>query len=214
MKILIDNGHGSNTAGKHSPDKSLLEYKWAREIATRLVAKLKAEGFDAERIVPEENDISLTERCRRVNAWCTKLGAANVILISIHSNAAGGDGKWKSAGGWCVYTSPGKTKADDLATDLWNAAQEELKPYIDKFPTLKAQGAYDSKQKPMRADWSDGDPDMEARFTVLTGTKCPAVLTENLFQDNQADVDFLLSEAGKEAIVNLHVKGIKKYING
>lgn len=212
MKILIDNGHGSNTPGKHSPDMSLREYKWAREIATRIVNALKAKGYDVERVVTEETDVSLSERCRRANNWCAKLGSSNVIFVSIHSNAAGGDGKWKSAGGWCVYTSPGKTKADDLATILWNTAQEELKPYIDKFPVLKAQGAYDSKQKPMRADWSDGDPDFEARFTVLTGTKCPAVLTESLFQDNKADVDFLLSEAGKQAIVNLHVKGIIKYI--
>lgn len=212
MKILIDNGHGSNTPGKHSPDKRLLEYKWAREIATRIVDALKTKGYDAERIVTEETDVSLSERCRRANNWCSKLGTSNVIFVSIHSNAAGGDGKWKSAGGWCVYTSPGQTKADDLATILWNTAQEELKPYIDRFPTLKIQGAYDSKQKPMRADWSDGDPDQEARFAVLTGTKCPAVLTENLFQDNKADVDFLLSETGKQAIVNLHVKGIIKYI--
>ena len=212
MKILLDSPHGSNTPGKHSPDMSLREYKWAREIAIRIVNALKAKGYDAERVVTEETDVSLSERCRRVNNWCAKLGASNVIFVSTHVNAAGGDGKWKSAGGWCVYTSPGKTKADDLATILWNTAQEELKPYIDKFPVLKAQGAYDSKQKPMRADWSDGDPDYEARFTVLTGTKCPAVLTESLFQDNKADVDFLLSEAGKQAIVNLHVKGIIKYI--
>ena len=40
----------------------------------------------------------------------------------------------------------------------------------------------------------------------------PAVLTENLFQDNLADVEYLLSEAGKEAIAELHVEGIMKYI--
>lgn len=213
MIILIDNGHGSNTAGKHSPDRSLLEYKYAREIAERITKSLKAKGYDARRIVSEETDISLVERCRRVNEICNKVGTKNVILVSIHCNAAGGDGKWKSAGGWCVYTSPGKTKADDLATILWNTAQEELKPYIDQFSVLKAQGAYDSKQKPMRADWSDGDPDYEANFYILIHTKCPAVLTESLFQDNKADVSFLLSEEGKQAITNLHVKGIIDYIS-
>lgn len=212
MKILIDNGHGSNTPGKCSPDKSLREYAWSREIASRIVTALKARGYDAERIVTEETDVSLTERCRRANNWCAKLGASNVIFVSIHSNAAGGDGKWKTAGGFCVYTSPGKTKADDLATAIWNTANEVLKPYIDRFPLLKAHGAYDSKQKPMRADWSDGDPDYEARFTVLTGTKCPAILTESLFQDNKADVAFLLSEEGKKAITDLHVEGIIKYL--
>lgn len=213
MKILIDNGHGVDTAGKCSPDKRLREYAWAREIATRLEQALKKQGYDAERIVTEENDTSLTERCRRVNNVCARIGAANCIFVSIHSNAAGGDGKWKSAGGWCVYTSPGKTKADDLATALWNAANIELKAYADRFKVLQARGEYDGRQVPFRADWTDGDPDYEARFTVLTGTRCPAVLTESLFQDNKADVEFLLSEEGKQAIVNLHVTGIKNYIN-
>ena len=36
MKILIDNGHGSNTSGKRSPDGKLREYAWAREIAKGL----------------------------------------------------------------------------------------------------------------------------------------------------------------------------------
>ena len=212
MKILIDNGHGYDTPGKCSPDKSLREYKWAREIARMIVASLTARGYDAELVVPEENDIGLTERCRRANAVCAKLGASNVIFVSIHSNAAGGDGKWKSAGGWCVYTSPGKTRADELATELWNAADRILAPYKEDFAVLKQQGAYDSKQKPMRADWSDGDPDYEARFTVLTKTKCPAALTESLFQDNKADVQFLLSEDGKKLITQLHVDGIISYI--
>lgn len=213
MKILIDNGHGVNTAGKQSPDGLFREYRWAREIATMIVDELKKRGYDAERVVPEETDISLTERCRRANNWCTKLGTSNVIFVSVHANAAGGDGKWKSAGGWCVYTSPGKTPADDLATILWNTAQEKLKDYINGFDKAKAEGKYDSKQKPMRADWSDGDPDYEARFTVLTGTRCPAVLTESLFQDNKADVEFLTSAEGKKAIVDTHVEGIIKYLN-
>ena len=38
------------------------------------------------------------------------------------------------------------------------------------------------------------------------------VLTENLFQDNKDDVDFLLSDKGKEAIVKLHVDGIVSYL--
>jgi hypothetical protein len=212
MIILIDNGHGIDTAGKCSPDKSLREYKWAREIAMLLCNFLKDIGYDAQLIVPEETDVSLKERCRRVNAICDKEGKDNVLFVSIHSNAAGADGKWKTAGGWCIYTSPGQTKSDILATEIWNAAKEWLNPYINRFPLLQRRGEYDSKQQPIRADWSDGDPDYEARFTVLTGTKCAAVLTESLFQDNKADVEFLLSDEGKNAIVRLHADGIIKYI--
>ena len=85
MKILIDNGHGSNTAGKRSPDGRLLEYAYTREIAERLVIELRKRGLDAERIVREEIDVPLAERCKRVNEY----KASEAILISIHCNAAG-----------------------------------------------------------------------------------------------------------------------------
>ena len=61
---------------------------------------------------------------------------------------------------------------------------------------------------------TDGDPDKEAHFYILKHTKCPAVLTENLFQDNREDVGYLLSEEGKRAIVALHVEGIERYLGG
>jgi len=89
MKILIDNGHGIETPGKRSPDGVLREYAWNRLIASRIVERLLSLGLDAELLVPEERDISLPERCRRVNTWCRRLGKDNVILISIHANAAG-----------------------------------------------------------------------------------------------------------------------------
>ena len=105
MKILIDNGHGVDTAGKRSPDGSLREYKYAREIAEKVVSELKKRGFDAERIVTEENDISLSERCRRVNSICDRVGTKNVILVSIHCNAAGNGSQWMNARGWEAWTS-------------------------------------------------------------------------------------------------------------
>ena len=73
MKILIDNGHGVDTSGKRSPDGTLKEYAYTREIAKRVVEALNREGYDAERIVTEENDISLRERCARVNTICSRL---------------------------------------------------------------------------------------------------------------------------------------------
>lgn len=212
MKILIDNGHGVNTAGKKSPDKQLLEYKYNREIAIQMVAELKAKGYDAERIVTEETDISLGERCRRVNAICNKIGTANVILISVHVNAAGSGGVWRSAGGWCAYTTRGVTKSDAIATKLYEAAEVSLAAYAEALEAGKKTGLYDSKQRPFRTDYQDGDADQEADFYIIKNTKCPAVLTENLFMDNKTDMAFLLSEAGRKAIVDLHVNGIINYI--
>lgn len=189
MKVLIDNGHGSNTKGKCSPDGRIMEYAYTRDIATLVVSELRKMGIDAERIVCEDTDVPLSERCRRVN----KYNAGEAILISIHCNAAG-SGNWMTARGWEAWTSKGKTKADKLASCLYEAAEEVL------------------KGMKIRKDFSDGDEDKEENFYILKNTKCPAVLTENLFQDNKEDVDFLLSEEGKKAIVNLHIKGIKAYL--
>lgn len=191
MKVLIDNGHGANTPGKRSPDGRLIEYAYAREIAGRVVFELRKKGIDAEQIVKEEVDVPLSERCRRVNEY----KASEAILISIHCNAAGGGSTWMQARGWEAWTSMGQTKADKLATCLYEAAEKYL-------PGMK-----------IRKDITDGDPDKESGFYILKHTKCPAVLTENLFQDNRTDVDFLLSEAGKRAIVDLHVNGIINYLS-
>lgn len=194
MKILIDNGHGENTPGKRSPDGRLREYAYAREIAKLVCIELKKRGYEAERIVRENIDVPLAERARRVNEECGKLGTSNCLLVSIHCNAAG-NGEWMKARGWSAYTTKGKTKSDTLASHLYAAAKEHL-----------------PKEIRIRIDNSDGDEDWEENFYILRKTKCAAVLTENLFQDNLEDVEYLLSTEGKEAIVNIHVDGIISYI--
>lgn len=123
MKILIDNGYGVDTKGKRSPDGRLLEYAENRLLAGRIVSALKARSHGAELLVPEDNDVSLFQRCDRVNRFCYALGKENVILVSIHCNAAGKGDRWYNATGWCAYTTPKDTPADRLATCLYNAAQ-------------------------------------------------------------------------------------------
>lgn len=210
MKILIDNGHGIDTPGKCSPDASnglknsplyFREYEWARKCAQGIVSVLKFEGYDAELLVPEDKDISLDERVRRANK------VKDAILVSVHVNAAKSDRQWHDAQGWCVYTTPGKTKADDLATCIHAVAVTELEKvgYTKKFKN-------GGKQKPIRTDYTDGDPDIESAFYILRHTSCPAVLTENLFQDNKDDVEFLKSDAGLGAMIHIHVQGIEDYI--
>lgn len=193
MIVLIDNGHGSDTKGKCSPDGQYREYGFAREIASAIRQRLTVLGYDARLLVPEETDVPLAERVRRVNEVCGRYGADNVILISIHSNASG-TGEWMPANGWSAYTSKGKTKADALATLIYN---EAVKNFVGRK---------------VRTDYSDGDPDWEEGFYILRKTKCPAVLTENFFHDNREDIAFMTSPAGREAIVSTHVDGIVNYI--
>lgn len=194
MRILIDNGHGIETLGKRSPDSSLVEWHYTREIACAVAMQLRLRGYDALLLTPEEEDISLKERVRRANDHFLRHGIGDVILVSIHVNAAGMGDRWLGARGWCAYTSNGSTRADALATCLYKAAQKHL-------PTMH-----------LRTDHTDGDPDYEKDFFLLKKTVVPSVLVENLFMDNREDCAFLLSDAGRAAIIALHVDGIISFV--
>lgn len=203
IKIMIDNGHGKDTPGKRSPyslygvkpELEFYEYKWNREVANEIVKRLKSIGYNVDLVVPEDKDISLTERANRVNKECNKYGKSNVILVSIHSNAKGSGKQWENGRGWSAYTTKGKTKSDNLAECLYDEAEKN-------FSCMK-----------IRKDMSDGDRDWEENFTVIYKTYCPSVLTENFFYDNIDDLKYILSDEGKEAVVKTHVDGIINYIS-
>ena len=195
MKVLIDPGHGIETPGKRSPDGSFLEYLWNRQVSDILIPMLRNEGLDADLVVTETNDITLRTRAMRVNRICDRMGAGNVLLLSIHANAAGDGRYWTTATGWECHTSPGNTKSDLLAECLYQSFGRE-------FP-----------EKRMRRDFSDGDSDKESNLYILAKTKCPAVLLENFFFDNKTECAWLLQESTKERIARAIVNGLKLYLN-
>ena len=194
MKILIDPGHGIDTPGKRSLDGLFREYLWNRQVADLILEGLLSAGVDASLVVTETNDVSLRNRVNRVNTICNRLGASNVLLVSVHANAAGNGSAWMNARGWSCYTSKGKTKSDQVAECLYDAFEEEF------------------QNRKIRKDMSDGDRDWEENFYVLQKSKCPAVLLENFFYDNREECAWMLQEETKKRIASAAVKGIIKYI--
>ena len=187
MYVILDNGHGINTPGKRSPlwsnGKQLLEWEFNRDIVKRISEKLNAYNIEYAIIVPEEKDVYLTTRARRANEIYKQ--RRDAIYISIHANAGGGSG-------WECFTSPGKTKSDQIAEIFYQTAEEYFRGWN------------------IRKDKSDGDSDKESDFTVLTATHCPAILTENFFMDTYKDCQFILSEEGRDLIAEMHVAAIIK----
>ena len=194
MRILLDAGHGIDTPGKRSPDGAFREYLWNREVADLVCEDLGLDGYDAGLVVTETNDISLKTRVNRVNAVCNEIGTENVILISIHSNAAGNGKDWMNAKGWCCYTTKDETKSDRLAECLYDS-------FVRSFPDKK-----------IRKDMQDGDRDWEENFYIIQKSKCPAVLIENFFYDNKEECQWLQQDAVKVRIAMAIEEGIKSYV--
>ena len=139
----------------------------------------------------EVADRVVTERCTRANALYTESGK-QAILVSIHCNAAGNGSAWMSAHGWSVFVyTTASQNSKRLATALADVAE--------------SKGVTVRKQAAGRNYWIQN-------LYICKHTRCPAVLTENFFQDNKGDVDFLLSEKGKQCVTDITVEGILNYL--
>lgn len=190
MLVLLDNGHGGlingvyQTPGKRSPvwgnSTQVFEGEFNRAIVNGVIEQLTSLKIPYVNIAPEYEDTSLVERVKRANRYA----GSDCFLVSVHSNAGGGAG--------CeVFTSKGQTKSDAIATIF-------VQKYRQVFPN-----------EVLRTDYSDGDPDKESDFYMLTKTKMPAILTENFFMDNERECrEFLLSREGRQKIIDYHVQAI------
>lgn len=189
--ICIDNGHGIKTPGKRSPDGKLLEYKWCREVAKMLKEKLNKMGIQTYMVTPEDADVPIGYRVRRVNqkVRASKLGA---ICISIHNNAAGSDGGWHNATGWECFVAPNASQNSKvLARCLYEAAED--------------MGVKVRKNSPVI-------PYKTKNLGICRDTNCPAVLVENFFMDNWDECAWLVTEEGKNTCVDIMIEGIAKFL--
>jgi N-acetylmuramoyl-L-alanine amidase len=191
MTVLLDNGHGGLINGIYvTPGKrkdwgdegTIYEGEFNRAIVAGIIEQLTRLEIPYVNIAPEHRDVRLETRVKRANQYSVQ----NSFYLSIHSNAGGGDGSE-------IFTSPGHTKSDKIATIFGEEFKEE-------FPNRK-----------LRTDFSDGDLDKERRFYVLTKTRMPAILTENFFMDNFEEFrDILNTRTGRQKIVDYHVKAIMR----
>lgn len=204
--VILGTAHRLREPGKCSPDGRLKEAIYSREIVSELRHKLRGYGiytlvdfedYDLPKnlqspSVSQERQRELALRVNEVNSLCDRYGKENCLYVSIHVNASGSDGKWHSGNGWQVCVSPkasenSKKLAEHLAV---NAFEHNLRV---------------REPRPGVRYW-------EQSLYVLNRTWCPAVLTENLFQDNKDDVDYLLSDEGRHIIERLHLEGILEYL--
>ena len=190
--VIIDNGHGAETPGKQSPDGTYKEWEWTRRFARLLAHKLSEAGIEATLLVPENSDVSLSERCSRANSIYRH--HPDAVLISLHTNAVGDGSEWHGARGWSAHVARNASaKSRRLASILG-----------EKMEAAQMTGNR----------WKSPQGYLECNFYICRATPCPAVLTENFFHDNRKDLAFFSQVENEEKLLKLYVEAIEEYFKG
>lgn len=170
---IIDMGHGGlspdnkiyatapKKMAKHK-DFTFLEGPWTRAVGYSFARELGLAQRNYA-IISTDKDIPLLKRVQLIKFITNQFPGKKFYVNCIHGNAFG----LEKVGGVEVYTSPGATRADPIASEYFNQ--------------LAGLGWR------MRAGYGDGDSDKEARFTMLTGPEkfgIPSILPEIGFYTN------------------------------
>lgn len=182
-KVVLDPGHGVETAGKCSPDGTYYEHEFNLDLAKRLKKILERHGVSVTMTRTNEHDVTLADRVATANKVRPDL------FVSIHSNASG-DGKgWTDPDGYGIYTSSagdsaGRNKAAKALLARVKAADIPL-----WGGGLHHDGLY-----------------------VLKHTIDPAVLIEHGFHTNKAETALLKTSAYRDKLAEADAKGILDYL--
>lgn len=179
--VALDDGHGSNTPGKRTPEfpdgTFMKENEFNSAVVNELKSILEFNGFDVLLVAPEKEDTPLQVRTDRANK------AEADIYVSVHANAM--KGSWGDWNGIETYHFPTSSKGKRLA----KCVHEQLMmgtPFTDRGV------------KP-------------ANFHVLRETVMPAVLVECGFMDNLREATLLRSDKYRQECAMEIARGICNY---
>lgn len=181
--VVLDPGHGVETAGKRSPDGKYLEHEFALDMANRLKAQLERHGVKVILTRSTENDVSLSDRVKVSN------NANPDLFVSLHSNASGET--WTDPSGYGIYTSAAGESAGR------NKAANAI------LARAKAAGI---------ALWGDG-LFHDISLYVLKNTTAPAVLIEHGFHTNINEVELLKTDVYRDLLAKVDAQGILDYLS-
>ena len=192
MLIAVDAGHGSNTAGKRTPD-GYREHWINVRTASYFVKAMKRCGVDTVKIgwddenAKDDTDVKLIERQRQVK------NSKAIISVSFHANAHGSGSEWTSGQGVETLIHSDKLKAND-SLRLANLVQAEL---------IKGTSQKDRGVKTMELAMCN---------CVAMGTKA-SILIEIGFMTNKHEAELMKTEAFCKECAEETARGICKYLN-
>lgn len=191
--IILDAGHSKITAGKRSPDSSLLEWEFNNDMQYRLKARLEQLGFIVYLVNPtpgKGSEVSLAKRCQLANNYWVSKGKPSCLFISLHANAAG-NGGWSTARGVEVFTAKNASaKSQQAAKKIVSSIFTSVYAF-DKGFKNRGHKVYN--------------------YYVVKNTSMPSCLIEYEFYSNQAGVALLKNR--RSELCEATLKGICEYFS-
>jgi len=132
-KVVIDAGHGGNDPG--ASGNGIIEKEYTLKISEYIYNRLKDLGLDVKMTRTTDETLSPTERVNRVlNAFGD---SSDVLVISNHINAGGGDGAE------VIYALRNKdTLSNLILKELGNEGQNIRKAYQRRLPSDTSKDYY------------------------------------------------------------------------
>jgi N-acetylmuramoyl-L-alanine amidase len=194
--IVLDAGHGTNTAGKRTPlfpDGSFIkEYEFNRPVVDLVAEKLKKYSVEIMDSAPEDADIALSTRVSRINAMVRSFRARHsdgvAALVSVHFNAHKSDFFESSTANGLEVLHFGSTEGQKLAQNLLD---EVIKNTPQRNRGLK-----------VRTD-----------LAILRDPILPCALIEFGFMDDLREAKLMIDKAYQEECAEEIVVGLCKYFD-
>ena len=187
--VCLDPGHGVESPGKCSPDKSYYEHEFALDMGKRIKAHLERCGINVVLTRADEHcptgKADTNDLLKRV-AISDAAGAD--LFVSLHSNASGNE--WSNASGLMIYTSAGpETASRNVAAKAVLSRMTEAGVELRGSPLVHDIG-----------------------LVVTRKTAAPAMLIEYGFHTNRTEVGLLKKSSYRAKLADATAKGVCDFL--
>jgi N-acetylmuramoyl-L-alanine amidase len=201
--VALDPGHGGSNRGAPTPTPEFYEKHLTLELARRVQERLKTEpGLKV--VLCRNRDLFMPIRSR---SRCAKDAGAR-LFISLHANAASEEQGPGSQRGFEIFVLPAPEVDQEVAQAALLAEDDVKGAWAGhRARTMAVQSLAAARRIRWRladalgSDRDRGIKQLGSTLDVLLGLNMPAVLVEVGFLDHAEEGPFLLSEAGKKAVV-------------
>ena len=195
MNIIITPSIPGDYQYRQSPNKNLDELTYLYNVVQEIYSRLRESVKDTPFITITKLAGPMDQILSRLHQQTQTTPPSSNRIIAVGLNSTRMDGNYHTNSGWKVISNPESSQSSALATVLATAAIQSLGPKAIANQSIAASLPR-LNQTP-----------------ILNIPNTPAVLTLNLYQDNRQDAAYLLSSTGRQAIIDLHVKGILTYLS-